>query len=138
MTDRDRQRLVGVHPALVAALVRVFDEMDAEQAPIFVVCGVRTDAEQQKLYAQGRTAPGLLVTYKDGLRHRSNHQVHADGLGYAVDCAFVGPQPFDPRHPWEKYGEAVEAQGLTWGGRWRMGDTPHAERPDTGATALKA
>jgi peptidoglycan L-alanyl-D-glutamate endopeptidase CwlK len=127
MTDRDRLRLAGVHAALVAALVRVFDEMDAEKAPLFVVCGVRTDAEQMALYAQGRTKPGLLVTYKDGVKHRSNHQPHADGFGYAVDCAFIGAQPFDPRWPWEMYGEALEAHGLTWGGRWKMADQPHAE-----------
>lgn len=130
MTDRDRARLVGVHPRIIAALVTIFDEMDAEHAPLFVVQGVRTVAEQMALYAQGRTAPGLLVTYKDGVKHRSNHQLHADGWGHAVDCAFIGPQPFDPRHPWEQYGEAVEALGLVWGGRWTMHDLPHAELPD--------
>lgn len=131
MTDRDRQRLVGVHPRLVAALGTVFDEMDAEHAPMFVVQGVRTVAEQAQLYAQGRTAPGRIVTMKNGVTNRSNHQPHADGFGHAVDCAFIGPQPFDERWPWEQYGEALEALGLRWGGRWsHPHDSPHAELPD--------
>lgn len=132
MTDRDRQRLVGVHPKLIAALETVFDQMDAEKVPMFVVQGVRTMTEQAELYAKGRTSPGQIVTMKDGVTHPSNHQPHADGLGYAVDCAFIGAQPFDLRHPWETYGEAVEAQGLRWGGRWaHPADSPHAELKET-------
>lgn len=127
MTTRDEQRLVGVHPQLVAALRVVFDQLDAEDAPLFVVEGLRTDARQAELYAQGRTTPGPIVTYKDGVTHKSNHQPKADGLGYAVDVAFIGPQPFDPRWPWETYGEALEAQGIAWGGRFKMVDKPHAE-----------
>lgn len=130
MTERDQERLAGVRPELIAALEAVFDEMDAEAAPMFVIAGVRSVAQQQALYAQGRTVPGAIVTYKDGVTHRSNHQLHDDGFGYAVDCAFQGPQPFDPRHPWEKYGEALEAHGAIWGGRWKMVDQPHAEWPD--------
>ena len=136
MTDRDRQRLVGVHPALVDAIRDVFAELDGWGSPLFVVHGVRTVAQQQALYAQGRTTPGRLVTYKDGVRHRSNHQPHADGFGYAVDCAFGSGDPFAETHPWERYGEALEARGVTWGGRWRMGDMPHAELPEV--AGLKA
>lgn len=127
MTARDDQRLVGVHPTLVLMLTAVFDELDAEGPPMFVVEGLRTDARQAELYAQGRTTPGPIVTYKDGVTHKSQHQPHADGLGYAVDAAFMGPQPFDARHPWETYGAALEARGITWGGRWKMADKPHAE-----------
>lgn len=137
MSDRDRQRLHGVLPALVSALVEVFDEMDAEHAPMFVVGGVRTLEQQARLYAQGRTESGPIVTYKDGVLHKSLHQVHIDGYGYAVDCAFLGPQPFDPRHPWGVYGAALEARGVRWGGRWKMADLPHAEWPDDAPSSSK-
>ena len=125
LTSRDQQRLQGVHPKLVAAVTAVINKL-----PMFVVMGVRTVAEQQALYAQGRTAPGHIVTYKDGVNHRSNHQPHADGLGHAVDLAFIGGDPFSPKHPWDAYGSIVEALGLVWGGRWKMVDRPHAELPD--------
>lgn len=128
-TPRDLQRLQGVHPALVQKVLGLLQKF-----PMFVVMGVRTVAEQQTLYAQGRTAPGHIVTMKDGVVHKSNHQPHADGLGYAVDCAFIPTadraNPFDDAWPWESYGLAVEAAGLTWGGRWaHPHDSPHAELP---------
>ena len=130
MTDRDRQRLIGVHPALVSALKSVFEEMEIQRAPMFVVEGVRTAERQADLYAKGRSIPGKVVTYKDGVTHVSNHQAHADGQGYAVDCAFVDAEPFNADHPWETFGEALEAHGMFWGGRWKMADMPHAELPE--------
>ena len=102
--------------------------MLAQGTPMFVVQGVRTLAQQQALYAQGRTTPGRIVTYCDGLQHRSNHQPHLlDNLGHAVDCAFSGNSPFADSEPWQAYGDAVLAQGLVWGGHFSLVDCPHAE-----------
>lgn len=131
MTERDKKRLIGVHPTLTDAIERILDVMEAEGAPMFVVQGVRTAEQQAELYAQGRTKPGGIVTNKDGYHFRSDHQPKDDGYGYAVDCAFVGKQPFDPRHPWQTYGEQVEGWGLIWGGRWSHPvDSVHAEMPE--------
>lgn len=138
MTDRDLARLVGVNPVLISALEDVFSELAAQGTPMFIVEGVRTAARQAALYAQGRTAPGSIVTYKDGVIHKSNHQPHADGYGYAVDCAFSTSAPFAENNPWEQYGEALEKRGMTWGGRWKMHDTPHAELPDVSQGAKNA
>jgi peptidoglycan L-alanyl-D-glutamate endopeptidase CwlK len=139
VTDRDKKRLDGVHPALVRAVAEIFREMEQWGTPMFVVEGVRTAARQAVLYAQGRgNVPGPIVTYKDGVIHRSNHQAHADGLGRAVDCAFVGGDPFAATHQWEAYGMAVERQGLKWGGRWSMYDLPHAELSTMAETPKKA
>jgi peptidoglycan L-alanyl-D-glutamate endopeptidase CwlK len=95
MTPRDEQRLAGVHPTLIAKITTILTHMSLIGHPMFVVMGVRTVAEQQAIYAQGRTKPGAIVTMKDGVVHRSNHQPHADGFGHAVDCAFLNtPDPF--------------------------------------------
>ncbi len=131
MTPRDLSRLAGVHPRLVQALTAVFDTLEAEGTPMFVVEGVRTVERQAALYAQGRTAPGPVVTYRDGVIRKSNHQPHDDGLGYAVDSAFAAFDPFAASHPWERYGELLRAQGVTWGGDWAMRDLPHAELTTT-------
>lgn len=131
MTPRDHERLIGVHPVLIGVIESVLDEMHADGHPMFVVEGLRTDRRQAELYAQGRTTPGPIVTYKNGTTHRSNHQPR-DGFGWAVDCAFMGAQPFDDRHPWEQFGEALEARGISWGGRWSFSDKPHAEYQPTG------
>lgn len=131
MTTVDRARLSGVHPRLVALIEQIFEIQQARQTPMFVVKGVRTQSEQQALYALGRTRSGRIVTMKDGVVHKSNHQPHADGYGHAVDCAFVGGDPFSDRtHNWEGFGELAEARGLTWGGRWsHPHDAPHIELP---------
>lgn len=137
---RDEMRLLGVHPELVSRLEAVFAAVKAAGHELFVVQGVRTVAQQKTLYAQGRTAPGKIVTFKDGVTHKSDHQPWADGFGHAVDCAFVGtPDPFAETLPWETYGEAVEAQGLTWGGRWsHPHDSPHAQLEETQAVPVAA
>jgi len=67
-------------------LERVFNEV----IKIFdckITYGFRTVEQQQKLYAQGRTDPGNIVTNKDGIKKKSKHQT-----GLAVD---VVPYPID-------------------------------------------
>jgi peptidoglycan L-alanyl-D-glutamate endopeptidase CwlK len=134
MTETDMQRLEGVHPRLRAALTQIFAVMATLGHPMRVISGLRTDAEQAALYAQGRTSPGAIVTYRDGSTKRSEHQAHGDGLGHAVDCAFLDDpdtptvETWDERKPWELYGVLGETLGLAWGGRWRRPiDKPHLE-----------
>lgn len=151
MTERDEERLAGVHPALVAAIREVFDAMAIHGTPMFIVKGVRTPIEQAALYQQGRTAPGPhvraghlmgdIVTYKDGYVHKSNHQPRADGYGHAVDCAFIATatrrDPFDQTWPWEAYGHELEQRGIGWGARFRgIGDLDHAELSGDAPVAL--
>lgn len=123
-------KLLGVHPALIAAVTKLINQMADAGTPIMVTSGVRTLAEQRRLYAQGRTMPGAIVTNADGIKNRSNHQVHADGWGHAVDVAFLdehGKPSWAETHPWTAMGEAAEALGLKWGGRWPHPDRPHLE-----------
>lgn len=130
---RDTVRLEGIHPLLIEKLDRIFGKCAARGRRMFVVQGLRTTAQQQAEYAKGRTVPGKKVTMKDGIVHKSNHQAAPDGFGHAVDCAFAGEAlPFADALPWEAFGLDVEAEGLTWGGRWaHPHDSPHAELPYT-------
>ena len=134
-------KLAGVHPRLVARVARVLAAMEAMGHPMIVTDGVRTEEEQAALYAQGRTTPGPnvrkgkplgdTVTNADGVRERSNHQLHADGCGHAVDCTFLGTDGkprWDVNDPWAAYGACAKAQGLAWGGDWKARkDRPHVE-----------
>lgn len=126
-------KLEGVHPALVEKVKRIQAAMAALGFPMVVTAGRRTVAEQQALYAQGRTKPGAIVTNADGVTHRSNHQEKSDGFGHAVDLAFVdgAGQPSWAEHwPWNAYGACVQAVGLVWGGAWiSIKDRPHCELP---------
>jgi peptidoglycan L-alanyl-D-glutamate endopeptidase CwlK len=130
VTDRDRQRLAGVSPILIERLDRVLVAMAALGFPMMPTDGLRTVEQQRALYAQGRSAPGPIVTYADGVEKKSNHQAHTDGMGHAVDCCFLidGKPSWDAHLPWKVYGAAAEALGLKWGGHWdRLSDLPHVE-----------
>lgn len=126
-------RFAGVHPDLVRRVQQVLAAMAALGHPMVVTDGVRTAQQQAQLYAKGRTTPGVIVTYADGVTKTSNHQAHSDGYGHAVDCAFLvdGRPSWDVSLPWQAYGACAEALGLTWGGHWaRLRDLPHLELPE--------
>ena len=141
MSDRtvvNTVRLVGVHPHLVEKVTRILRAMAVLGHPMMVTDGARSTEEQQELYARGRTKPGKIVTYADGVQRKSNHQPKADGYGYAVDCCFLvdvdGDGPDDPswaeKHPWALYGAMAKALGLRWGGDFKsLLDRPHVEMP---------
>ncbi len=125
--------LDGLHPDLLARIGHVLEAMRVLGFPMRVVQGFRTVEAQQALYAQGRTAPGDIVTKADGVFVKSNHQAGSDGLGRAVDCAFTTGEPFGETQPWAAYGACCEAVGLVWGGGtkhgWHAQDRPHAQLP---------
>lgn len=136
MTERDLAKMAGCHPDLIAKLGKVLTAMAALGFPMMVTDGVRTFAQQQALYAQGRSAIGGVVTNADGVPKEqgghgvSNHQLKLDGFGHAADCAFLvdGVPSWDTRLPWKAYGAAAVAVGLTWGGDWQsLRDLPHVE-----------
>jgi peptidoglycan LD-endopeptidase CwlK len=80
------KNLKGVHPDMVKVVGRA---IEISRVDFRVIEGVRTPARQQKLYAQGRTAPGPKVTWT----LNSNHFVKpATGYGHAVDLL---PAPYD-------------------------------------------
>lgn len=84
--------------------------------------GYRSPQRQQRLAEQG---PHIT---KAG----ANMSFHQYGL--AADCAFYrdGKLVISESDPWAMrgytlYGQIAESVGLTWGGRWKMGDLGHVE-----------
>src|SRR3990167_2317807 len=91
-----------------------------------VYCTLRSFAEQIRLYAQGRTQPGDIVTYaKPG---QSAHQ-----YGLALDFVpIVGGKPsWDGSHPdWERCIVIADRLGLESASRWpRFREKPHLQVP---------
>jgi peptidoglycan L-alanyl-D-glutamate endopeptidase CwlK len=122
--------MAALHPALADKAAKVLAAMAALGFPMRICAAVRTAAEQAALYAQGRTAPGAVVTNADGYVKLSNHQPKADGYGHAVDCCFTAGPPFGDQQPWAAYGACGKALGLIWGGDWpSLRDRPHLELP---------
>lgn len=98
--------------------------------------GFRTVAEQNALYAQGRTQPGNIVTRTPGGSSWHNY-------GLAVDVVFstANGQPSWPEDGnWTRYGEIAQGLGLEWGGAWRtFVDRPHIEyHPGFGAAEARS
>jgi peptidoglycan L-alanyl-D-glutamate endopeptidase CwlK len=113
----------GLNPELITKVRGVLDKMTELGHPMKVVQGFRSVAQQQALYAQGRTKPGKRVTNADGVRVKSNHQ-----SGNAVDCAFLVNGKVSWEGPWDLFGSTAESFGLKWGGRWKtLVDRPHLE-----------
>ena len=96
----------------------------AAKLDIIITQGFRTPAEQEALYAQGRTAPGKIVTQLRGVG--KNPSKHC--LGKAFDICFLINKKASYFGPWEKVGEIGKKCGLTWGGYWQgFVDKPHFE-----------
>ena len=92
----------------------------------------RTVAEQDALYAKGRTAPGSIVTNAKGISYSSHHQwgtafdiYRNDGKG-----AYNDSDGF-----FSKVGTIGVKIGLEWGGNWTSPvDKPHFQLPYWGST----
>lgn len=80
---RSLDNLIWVHPNMVKVITEAIKDTPQD---FTIVEGVRTTKRQQQLYAQGRTSTGMIVTSKDGVVNKSNHQVKDDGYGHAVDA----------------------------------------------------
>lgn len=92
----------------------------------------RTVAEQDALYAKGRTTPGSIVTNAKGSSYSSHHQwgtafdiYRNDGTG-----AYNDSDGF-----FSKVGAIGVKIGLEWGGNWTSPvDKPHFQLPYWGST----
>lgn len=126
MKPSSEQRLQKIHPALATAVRAMIADLSAKGLIVEVVQGMRTFAEQDELYAKGRTRPGQIVTQARG--GESNHN-----YGLAVDlCPFTDDKPDwnAPMSAWAAIGAAAEKHGLEWGGGWKKFiDKPHVQLP---------
>ena len=87
---------------------------------INIISGTRTHAEQDALYAQGRTTGGEIVTNARG--GYSNHN-----FGIAFDIGVFSGNRYLPESPLYKAVGALGMElGLEWGGNWKtIVDQPH-------------
>ena len=91
----------------------------AAKLDIIVTQGFRSIAEQNALYAQGRTTKGAIVTNAKGGQSQHN-------FGKAFDICFLTNKKASYNGPWETVGKLGEKCGLEWGGRWKqLVDKPH-------------
>ena len=129
---RDRTKL---HPVLQAKINSLFRECEKKGLKIQITECLRTAAEQDALYEQGRTKPGNKVTNARGSSYSSMHQ-----WGVAFDfCRADGKGAFyDADGFFSKVGRIGQGIGLEWGGGWKsIKDMPHFQLPDWGSTPAR-
>lgn len=146
MDKYSEQRLAPtlIIPELAAIIRTMYARLMTQQIEIRVVQGLRTFADQQKLYMQSRTVPptGPRVTDAPG-----GYSMHNFGL--AVDCMpdKVWGVPWTPDDDakddhYRNMVNAGEVLGLNCGALWHsFVDTPHFQLrgvPDTPTDAMRA
>lgn len=114
--SRDPETL---RPDLKAKYLVLKSQAKKQGIEIILICAERSQEEQDDLYAQGRTAPGKIVTWVKESKHTA-------GLAFDVAVKKGGAVDWDP-DSYVLLGQIGENLGLTWGGRWAQGDFGHFE-----------
>lgn len=136
MDNPTKQRIETLHPSVRSEVVNIIAECDKAltgRAKIRVTQALRTNPEQDALYAQGRTKPGKKVT-----NAKAGQSIH--NYGFAVDICLIidGKEAsWDTAKDWDNDGVAdwmecvaiFARHGWTWGGSWvTFKDMPHFEK----------
>lgn len=112
-----------LHPVLLAGASALIQRSYAKGIPIVITQGMRTIAEQNALYAQGRTKPGNIVTNARGGSSYHNY-------GLAIDFALLLPDGKtvswdisrdgnnDKLADWQQVAQEAKKLGFAWGGDW--------------------
>jgi peptidoglycan LD-endopeptidase CwlK len=139
-TNLHLERLVGVHPNLVAVVHRAAEICSI---PFMIVEGIRSDEQAYINFGKGRTqaelkALGIDVKYAQPklgkvtwLKNPLNtkHRKQQDGYGHAVDLL---PAPYDWKEtgPFDKVAKAMLQAakelgvGIRWGADWDADGNP--------------
>ena len=138
------RRLEDLHPDLQPIAKWFLEECAKQGIDILVTCTYRSRDEQDKLYAQGRTAPGRIVTNAKGGQSKHNFSLGGEPASKAFDVVPLrhgkpvwgttgnglddnpADDDKDDLELWQRIGGIGEDLGLEWAGRWtRMKEFPH-------------
>ena len=115
LSNRSLKKLEGVHPDMVATVKRAIELTTVDFG---VTYGVRTLAEQKKLYESGRSQT-----------MKSKHLIQGDGYSHAVDLvAYDGSDVVWEINVYDNIADAMaEAANevgckIKWGAAWSVGN----------------
>ncbi|EGI0440072.1 M15 family metallopeptidase [Listeria monocytogenes] len=119
----------GMNKSVADKTRNVIKKMAKKGIYLCVAQGYRSSAEQNALYAQGRTKPGAVVTNAKGGQSNHNYGVAVDLCLYTSDGKNVIWESTTSR--WKTVVSAMKAEGFAWGGDWKsFKDYPHFELYD--------
>jgi peptidoglycan LD-endopeptidase CwlK len=115
----------GMKAIVVTKVLEIIKEAYDEGIYVLITDGYRSYAEQDALYAQGRTKPGPIVTNAKG--GQSNHN-----KGIAVDFCLTNKEGtaayWTVNKDWKRVVAIAKSKGFEWGGDWTsFKDNPHLE-----------
>ncbi len=120
------------HPRLQVLAIKLIEECAKQGLQIKIGETLRTTAEQDALYAQGRTKPGTIVTNAKGSSYSSYHQW---GVAFDIYRADGRGAYYDKDGFFSKVGKIGVTLGLEWGGNWKsITDKPHFQLPYWGSS----
>ena len=136
--------LADAHPVLTMRYLRLETLWNARfrYRRLIVTCTYRNAPAQGALWRQGRTDPGKIVTWADGVSKKSRHQAEKGGApqAEAIDVAVrllpgePGAEIVKPTVSWNvalyrPLLPLAQEVGLVSGGGWKKPDWPHLELP---------
>lgn len=129
--NKSIKRINGLHYIVASATEQLITSCYKKGILIVITQGLRTIAEQNALYAQGRTTPGQIVTNAKGGTSFHNY-------GLAIDFALLLPngssvswdmnKDYNSNNikDWIEVVEEAKKLGFEWGGDWTsFKDYPH-------------
>lgn len=130
-TDKHNRAMISrLHPELQKRAMAFLDAAKKDGWELRIVQSLRTFAEQDALYAQGRTKSGEVVT-----NARGGQSLHNFGLAADFAPVVEGKISWNEQH-YRLFGKWADVARLEWGGRWsRFKDLPHVQLPKSPKTA---
>lgn len=102
------RRIEDLSPEMQAAYYPFAEEVKAEGIDILITCTRRSQLEQDALFEQGRTKPGLVVTWT----HNSKH-LTGDAIDFVVMVNGKPDWVMRYRNQWDKVVEIGKKHGMT-------------------------
>lgn len=126
------RRIEDCHPDLQPLVHAFIDRCHENKIDLLITCTYRSGAEQNALYAQGRTAAGKRVTNAKAGQSAHNFELNGTPASKAIDVVpLVNGKPVWSTsgtnwNLWKMLGALGESVGLEWGGHWKsIHDYPH-------------
>jgi peptidoglycan L-alanyl-D-glutamate endopeptidase CwlK len=85
---------------------------------VLLYCTYRSSDEQKRLYAQGRTEPGRIVTWTLASKHNRTFGGRPASDAWDVCPVVAGKLAWDRIDLLKQLGEIGKKLGLRWGGDW--------------------
>ncbi len=125
LIDRSTKNMGAVHAVVKETTLEVIKRAYKEGINVQISAGYRSNAEQQRLFNQGRTTPGNIVT-----NAKPGQSLHNYGL--AVDYFLTNESGttaiWTVNANWRRVATIAKSLGFEWGGDWTgFVDYPHLQ-----------